>query len=101
MQFYKNENTTIYNGNCLEILNVIENESIDLIFADPPYNIGKKFGSFKDTWQSDESYVEWCVQWLELCIKKLKPNGSLYVMTSTQSMPNLDLWLRKKITINR
>lgn len=99
MQSYSNNNATIFNGNCLEILNTIEDESIDLIFADPPYNIGKKFGTFKDTWASDESYLEWCIQWLDLCIKKLKPNGSIYVMTSTQSMPMLDLWLRKKISI--
>ena len=99
MLSYTNNNATIYNGDCLEILKNIEDESIDLIFADPPYNIGKKFGTFKDTWESDESYSEWCFQWLELCIKKLKPTGSFYVMTSTQSMPMLDLWLRKRISI--
>jgi len=89
----------IYNGNCLECLKDIADESIDLIFADPPYNIGKKFGDFLDNWKSDKDYAEWCYQWLELCIAKLKPNGSLYVMTSTQAMPYLDLWLREHLTV--
>jgi len=94
-----NENTTLYHGNCLDILKSIDDESIDLIFADPPYNIGKKFGNFFDSWESEEAYVKWCYDWLELVIKKLKPNGSLYVMTSTQAMPYLDIWLRKKLTV--
>lgn len=94
-----NNETTIYNGDCLECLRDIEDGSVDLIFADPPYNIGKKFGDFIDSCKSDIEYAEWCYQWLTLCINKLKPNGSLYLMSSTQAMPYLDLWLRERITI--
>jgi len=90
---------TVYNGDCFNCLLDIEDSSVDLIFADPPYNIGKKFGDFMDIWSSDTDYATWCYQWLALCIKKLKPNGSLYVMTSTQAMPYLDLWLRERITV--
>lgn len=93
------EDITIYNGNCFDCLQDVADESVDLIFADPPYNIGKKFGDFVDTWQSDQDYVAWCYQWLALCIQKLKPNGSLYVMASTQAMPYLDLWLRERMTV--
>lgn len=96
---YEGDDATIYHGNCLDVLSQIPNESIDLIFADPPYNIGKKFGDFEDAWPSDEDYAAWCFQWLELCVNKLKPTGSIYVMTSTQAMPHLDLWLRKHIQI--
>lgn len=95
-----NHLSTIYHGDCLEILDQhIENETVDLIFADPPYNIGKSFGEFEDKWPSDDAYASWCQKWLSLCLKKLKPNGSLYVMTSTQAMPYLDLWLRSRCTV--
>lgn len=94
-----NSSVAVYNGDCFHCLSDIQNESVDLIFADPPYNIGKKFGNFSDSWTSDKHYAEWCYQWLELCLQKLKPNGSLYVMTSTQAMPYLDLWLRERITV--
>ncbi len=70
-----------------------------MIFADPPYNIGKDFNGNKDKWPSDESYLEWCYQWLDLCLKKLKSTGSFYVMTSTQFMPFFDIYLSNKITI--
>ncbi len=92
-------NSSIYQGDCLEVMTALPNESVDLIFADPPYNIGKVFGNFKDVWTSDLEYAQWCYSWLELCIAKLKPSGSLYIMSSTQAMPYLDLWLRERIIV--
>ncbi len=99
MKSFENSSAKIYLADCLEALSEIVDRSVDLVFADPPYNIGKKFSNFHDSWPSDREYAEWCYQWLELCIKKLKPTGSLYVMTSTQAMPYLDLWLRERMTI--
>lgn len=96
---YSNDLTTIFQGDALKVLSSMQDGTIDLIFADPPYNIGKKFGDFEDRWPSDAAYSNWCFQWLQLCIDKLKPTGSLYVMTSTQAMPFLDLWLRERITV--
>jgi adenine-specific DNA-methyltransferase len=96
---YANQTTTMYHGDCLQGLREVADNSVDLVFADPPYNIGKRFGTFIDTWPSDHEYAQWCSQWLELCVAKLNPNGSLYVMTSTQAMPYLDLWLRERLTI--
>lgn len=96
---YQNDTATIFQGNCIDVLNQIPDGTISLIFADPPYNIGKKFGDFKDAWPSDIKYAEWCYEWLSLCIKKLTPTGSLYVMTSTQAMPYIDLWLRDRLSI--
>jgi len=89
----------VYWGDALEALQSIPAESIDLVFADPPYNIGKQFGDFVDCWPSDEAYVQWCYQWLSLCIEKLKPSGSMYIMASTQSVPLIDVYLRSRMYI--
>ncbi|MEA3309182.1 MAG: hypothetical protein U9Q70_06695 [Chloroflexota bacterium] len=51
---------TIYHGDVLEVLPTLPDKSIDLIFADPPYNIGKRFAGFVDKWPSDRASVEWC-----------------------------------------
>ena len=100
MEIFEYQNNKIIQGDSLEILSTeIPNDSIDLIFVDPPYNIGKNFNGHKDKWATDEDYLNWCYQWINLCIKKLKSNGSLYIMTSTQFMPYFDIFLRKKITI--
>jgi adenine-specific DNA-methyltransferase len=96
---YGNETTAIFHGNCIEALSGLPAGSVDLVFADPPYNIGKRFSGFDDVWPSDAKYAEWCHEWLTLCIRVLRPTGSLYVMTSTQAMPYLDLWLRDRLTI--
>lgn len=77
----------------------VDDNSIDLIFADPPYNIGKNFNGSIDRWATDDEYLDWCYQWLDLCIAKLKHNGCLYVMTATQNMPFFDLYLRKKMHV--
>ncbi len=100
MDVYEKNTTKIIHGDSIDILkNYIKNNSVDLIFVDPPYNIGKKFANFIDKWPSDEDYAEWCYKWIDICIKKLKQNGSMYIMSSTQATPYLDLYIRKKMSI--
>jgi len=100
MQFFGSEQHKIINGDSVKVLkDFVDDNSIDLIFIDPPYNIGKNFNGHKDKWDKDEDYLEWCYEWLQLCINKLKKNGSLYVMTSTQFIPYFDIFLRDKINI--
>ncbi len=96
---YGTEEHTIWHGDVTTVLDAIPDESCALIFADPPYNIGKRYNGFTDRWPSDEAYVEWCTGWLDKCIRKLTPNGSLYLMVSTQSMPFLDVYLRDRVTV--
>jgi adenine-specific DNA-methyltransferase len=96
---YESDGHVIVHGEMLDIFPEIPSSSIDLIFADPPYNIGKKFGDFLDKWASDNEYAVWAYKWLDECIRALKPTGSLYVMTSTQAMPYFDLYLRNKLAI--
>src|SRR5260370_14167849 len=82
---FRNDMSVILHGDCLTALREhVSDGSVDLVFADPPYNIGKSFGRFRDRWPSDKAYAEWCYEWLAVCLRKLKDNGSLYVMTSTR-----------------
>lgn len=100
MQVFEKDDHKIIWGDALEVLSVkIQDNSIDLIFADPPYNIGKNFNGRKDKWSSEKEYLEWCYQWLDLCVRKLKNTGSLYLMAATQNMPHLDIYLRDKLEI--
>jgi len=97
---YTAEGITVVHGDTLDRMDgVVADSTVNLIFADPPYNIGKKFGGFHDRWESDDAYASWCTRWLDLCIRKLAPDGTLYVMASTQAMPYLDLYLRSRLTI--
>ncbi|MEG4799093.1 adenine-specific DNA-methyltransferase [Microcoleus sp. ARI1-B5] len=100
MKIFEVDRHKLILGDVLEVLShEIKDNSVDLIFADPPYNIGKDFNGFKDKWESESDYLEWSYTWLNLCIDKLKHNGSLYLMASTQCMPYFDLYLRDRLTI--
>lgn len=91
---------TIIWGDALEVLaSEVRNSSVELIFVDPPYNIGKNFVGRPDKWPSQEAYLRWCYRWLQLCIEKLKPYGTMYVMAATQNMPYFDIFLRSRLTI--
>ena len=100
IEVFKNDKHVIIWGDALVALDqCVPDQSIDLIFADPPYNIGKNFNARKDKWDSDHSYLQWCYEWLDICVRKLKRNGSFYVMTATQNMPFFDIYLREKLSI--
>ena len=100
MEIFGNKYHKIIHGNTVDALtSEVKDSSVDLIFIDPPYNIGKNFNGHKDRWENDSDYLEWSYTWLQLCIKKLKPTGSLYVMTSTQFMPYFDIFLRDKLNV--
>ena len=97
---YNKDGHIIYNGDAIQVLeSKIEDKSIDLIFVDPPYNIGKDDNGRKDKWDTDQKYLDWCYQWIDLCLRKLKDSGGFYVMTSTQFIPYFDLYLRDKTSI--
>ncbi|MFA5015339.1 MAG: site-specific DNA-methyltransferase [Actinomycetota bacterium] len=57
----------------------IDAESIDLIIADPPYNLNKNFGNNSDHWKDVKSWFEWSKEWIDKCIYILKPTGSIFV----------------------
>lgn len=100
MKIFENNEHKIYQGDVIATLqNNIEDNNIDLIFVDPPYNIGKNFNGRKDKWKTDEDYLNWCYQWIDLLLKKLKNTGSIYIMTSTQFIPYFDIYLRDKVEI--
>lgn len=67
------------NADCLEILQFMPNEFADLIIIDPPYNLTKNFNGSVFTARSEGEYIEYLKQWLPEVVKKLKPNGSLYL----------------------
>ncbi|MBE9580816.1 MAG: site-specific DNA-methyltransferase, partial [Proteobacteria bacterium] len=69
----------LYEGDCLEILPFIQDETVDTIFADPPFNLAKNYGSKITDELPDDKYINWCKEWLWECTRLLKPGGSLFV----------------------
>ena len=104
---------TIIQGDCLNVLKEIESNSVDLIFADPPYNMqtegtllrtnGSEFDGVSDNWDKFESlkeYDEFCIKWLSECKRILKNDGAIWVIGSFQNiyrlgyiMQDLGFWI--------
>jgi len=65
-------------GDCIEVLNKVREPFADLIFADPPFNIGYKYDKYNDKVKK-KNYIAWTKDWMTACKKVLKPDGSFYI----------------------
>ncbi len=74
----------IINGDCLEQLQEIPDNSIDFIFTDPPYNLGKKYSGYTDDLEVKE-YFNWCDKWIAELARVLKPGRTLALL-------NIPIW---------
>jgi DNA modification methylase len=69
---------TIYCGDSCDVLEGWPEGSVDLVFADPPFNIGYVYDKYQDDKPNDE-YVAWSRRWMAACQRVLKPTGSFYI----------------------
>ena len=83
---YKHPNGSLYKGNSIDWLKSMKSESVDMIFADPPYNIKK---ADWDNFESQEEYIKWSMIWIEQASRVLKPTGSLFVCGFSEILADL------------
>lgn len=69
----------LYSGDCLDLLPTVATDSVDMVFADPPFNLNKDYGSNVRDDLRDREYLEWCALWLDECVRVLAPGGALWV----------------------
>lgn len=86
--FYSHPHGEIWVGDAIAWLRSLESESVDLIFADPPYNIKK---AEWDTFESQQEYVNWSLEWIEQAARVLKPTGTLYICGFSEILADLKL----------
>lgn len=77
--YYVSSHGALFDGDCLEVLPKIQDGIFDTVFADPPFNLNKKYGTKSKDNLTEDEYVEWCYKWIDECIRTLKPGGSLFI----------------------
>jgi len=77
-------------GDCVEILRAAKEPFPDLIFADPPFNIGYKYDKYHDE-KASEKYLAWTRDWIGTCVGVLKPHGSFYIAIGDEYAANIKL----------
>lgn len=73
---FSNEQGALYQGDSVLWLRGLPSASVDMVFADPPYSIGK---AEWDCFKSHESYLSWCEEWIGEVSRVLKDNGTCYI----------------------
>ena len=77
-------------GDCLEVLGGVDEPFADLVFADPPFNIGYKYDKYYDKVKK-KNYVAWTKDWMTACKHVLKPHGSFYVAIGDDYAANVKM----------
>ncbi|MBI1374677.1 MAG: site-specific DNA-methyltransferase [Phycisphaera sp.] len=80
-------------GDCIDTMNAWPEACVDLVFADPPYNIGYQYDQYEDK-RDDHDYIDWTNRWIDACVHLLKPTGSLYILIGDEYAAETRLHLK-------
>lgn len=84
--YFEDNKSALYKMDAIDFLESIEDESVDLIFADPPYNIKK---AQWDTFESQKEYIDWSIKWIKEANRVLTKRGSLYICGFSEILADL------------
>jgi DNA modification methylase len=86
----------LYNKDCIAGMSQIPEGSIDLAFADPPFNIGYKYDVYEDRMKADE-YLAWTKKWGQALVRTLKPNGTFWLAIGDDFAAELKLLFQREL----
>ncbi|WMD19948.1 DNA methyltransferase [Achromobacter seleniivolatilans] len=94
---FKNALGTLFQGDCMDIMARLPSESVDMVFADPPFNLDKLYPSEIDDNLRKSHYLQWCEEWLAESIRLLKDGGSLFVWNLPKWNTYLSAYLNRHL----
>ncbi len=84
----------IHQGDCIDGMKSLPAESIDLVFADPPFNIGFEYDEYDDS-LDHEKYIQWSNRWISAVYKSLKSDGTFWLAIGDEYAAELKLESQK------
>src|SRR6516165_7268875 len=91
----ENPETEVYVGDCREVLNGLPERSVDLIFADPPFNWDVPYGEWDDA-RPREEYLAFTHAWLDACLRVLADSGSFWVNIPDDTAAEIVVHLKQR-----
>jgi len=88
------QQNAIHQGDCVELLGQLKKGSVDLVFADPPFNIGYQYDVYNDSRQASD-YLEWCRKWIRGVYGALKSTGTFWLAIGDEYAAELKIEAQK------
>ncbi|MEW6175585.1 MAG: site-specific DNA-methyltransferase [Pseudomonadota bacterium] len=88
----------LYEADCLDVLKSIESDTVDLVFADPPFNLDKLYPSSMNDNRREEEYLNWTEEWLRECVRVLRHGGALFTWNLPVWNSNITSYLHGSLT---
>lgn len=107
-QVLQTELGTLYRGDCVSWMKTLEPETVDLIFADPPFNLNKDYGKGVKDNLKDSEYLAWTYEWIDAAVPLLSPGGAIWIyniprwniMIGAHLMQKPELMFRHQVAVS-
>ncbi|MEE9269895.1 MAG: site-specific DNA-methyltransferase, partial [Candidatus Krumholzibacteria bacterium] len=86
----------IYRADCVKALSALEAGSVDLVFADPPFNIGYDYDEYHDR-KENTTYLNWTREWMRGVVEALKPDGTFWLAIGDEYAADLKIIAEREI----
>jgi len=96
-KLYASKRGLLYDGDCFDLFSVIKDDSIDLVFADPPFNLKKDYGPNAPDNMTEDAYLEWSEKWIAEAVRVLKPGGALFIYNIPRWASHFTGFLNKRM----
>lgn len=96
--YFTNSNGQLYNADCVSVMRALPEESVDLIFADPPFNLGKVYDPGVNDSLTMSQYMNWTYDWLDECIRIIKPGGRIFIYNLPRWCVYIASYLGERLT---
>ena len=87
---------TLKNEDCIAGMKSLDDGVVDLVFADPPFNIGYEYDKYEDN-RACHEYLDWCGQWLAEVVRVLKPNGTFWLAIGDEYVADLKVHVHRTL----
>lgn len=79
LPYFENKSGCLYKGDCIKIMRSLPDACVDLVFADPPFNLKKSYDPGIEDDLTVSEYINWTYEWLDECVHILKPGGRIFI----------------------
>jgi len=88
----------LYKNDCIDVLKNLEDDTFDLVFTDPPFNLNKDYDEGVCDDLSTSDYLNWTMRWVRECVRILKPGGYLFVYNIPKWCTHIAGYLNQYLT---